>query len=153
MLDAVGFAVLATQRDGQPHTSLVAITPVDGVRKLLFATYRSTRKYHSLSLDGRVSLFLLDPTAGAFEAQRTVLSAHGLAAEAPVDRRTALASLHAARHPFLCELLRSEDTALICVDVAAYQLVRGIDDACWYDLSNRSTGGSPPAQTTSPLGA
>ena len=38
LLNSVGFAVLATERAGQPHTSLVAITPVDGWHRLVFAT-------------------------------------------------------------------------------------------------------------------
>ena len=42
LLNSVGFAVLATERAGQPHTSLVAITPVDGWHRLVFATYRDT---------------------------------------------------------------------------------------------------------------
>jgi len=29
------FAVLATEGDGQPHTSLIAVTPTEGYRKLI----------------------------------------------------------------------------------------------------------------------
>jgi len=36
------FAVLATESEGQPHASLIAVTPMEGFRKLIFATYRNT---------------------------------------------------------------------------------------------------------------
>jgi hypothetical protein len=38
------FAVLATEGEGQPHASLIAVTPMENFRKLIFATYRNTRK-------------------------------------------------------------------------------------------------------------
>jgi len=130
------YAVLATQREGQPHTSLVAITPIDGVHTLLFATYRSTRKYRSISMDGRVSLFFDNRAAKPFGTDRhTLLTAHGFAAEAPADERCKLAETHANRHPDLLNLLASTDSALVCVRVDAYQLVYSIDDVRWYDPS------------------
>lgn len=43
------FAVLATEGDGQPHASLIGITPIEGYRKMIFATYRNTRKYTNLN--------------------------------------------------------------------------------------------------------
>jgi heme iron utilization protein len=52
------FAVLATEGDGQPHASLIAVTPMDGYRKLIFATYRNTRKYQNLSHNGRVAVLV-----------------------------------------------------------------------------------------------
>lgn len=137
-LDANQFAVLATQSEGQPHTSLVAITPIDGVRTLLFATYRSTRKYRSISMDGRVSLFFGAQATEPFVTQRPLLTAHGFASEAPDDKRREMAAAHADRHPYLLDLLGSTDAALVCVEVAAYQLVRSIDDVRWYDPSNRA---------------
>jgi hypothetical protein len=39
VLDASRFAVLATQYQGQPHTSLMAFTPMAGIRYLLVAKY------------------------------------------------------------------------------------------------------------------
>ena len=47
VLDTRRFAILATQSDGQPHTSLMAFTPMDGIRYLIVATYRDTLKYRN----------------------------------------------------------------------------------------------------------
>jgi heme iron utilization protein len=52
------FAVLATEGDGQPHTSLIAITPVNGFRHLVFATYRNTLKYRNLVNNSKVAVLI-----------------------------------------------------------------------------------------------
>lgn len=49
-------AVLATEGSGQPHASLIAITPFRGLREIIFATYKNTRKYGNLKLNGRVAV-------------------------------------------------------------------------------------------------
>jgi len=49
ILNTSGFAVLATESNGQPHTSLIAITPYGNFRQLIFATYRNTLKYRNLT--------------------------------------------------------------------------------------------------------
>ncbi len=48
VLERNRLAVLATQRNRQPHTSLIAFTPLESLRFLPFATYRSTLKYKSI---------------------------------------------------------------------------------------------------------
>ena len=49
------FAVLATDGNGQPHASLIAITPLENSRQLVFATYRNTHKYRNISLNSKVA--------------------------------------------------------------------------------------------------
>lgn len=58
MLHDIGFGVLATEHAGQPHTSLIAITPLDHGQRLLFATYRNTRKFSNLMHNKRVSVLM-----------------------------------------------------------------------------------------------
>ena len=58
MLHDIGFGVLATEHAGQPHTSLIAITPLDHGQRLLFATYRNTRKFSNLLHNKRVSVLM-----------------------------------------------------------------------------------------------
>ena len=52
------FAVLATESNGQPHTSLIAITPFGSSRKLIFATYRNTLKYRNLAHNSKVAVLI-----------------------------------------------------------------------------------------------
>ena len=128
------FAVLATERDGQPHSSLIAITPIGGVRQLIFATYRSTRKYRNLTQNGKVAVFIDDrddnrPPPGGF-----VLTALGHAQVVSADESEAVSRAHLQRHPDLESFLGSLDCALIRVTVDAYQVVGAIDDVRWWRL-------------------
>ena len=138
VLDTHRFAVLATQRGRQPHTSLVAYTPMDGVRRLIFATYRTTRKFSGLLEDGRVALFIGDQGRGASldRSAESLLTAHGHASEASSAERGTLLHAHTRRHPDLAGFLASTDVALIAVDVSAYQLVASIEDVRWFDPSD-----------------
>ncbi len=52
------FAVLATQSDGQRHTSLMAFTTIDGICRFIVATYRDTKKYRNLLKDNRVAALI-----------------------------------------------------------------------------------------------
>lgn len=137
VLDANRFAVLATQRAGQPHASLMAFTPVSGLRYIVFATYRDTLKYQNLFADGRVAL-LIGGQDGETTRQnrRLVLTALGEAIEIPEADRQAAVCAHLTRHPDLKEFLRSPDCALMRVVVVAYEVVRGIDDVQWYKVQD-----------------
>ena len=58
VLKTSSFAVLATEGNGQPHTSLIAITPVENYRQIIFATYRNTLKYRNLSDNNKVAVLI-----------------------------------------------------------------------------------------------
>ena len=51
-------AVLATQNELQPYTSLVAFAASDDLKELLFATTRATRKYANFSSNPRVAMLV-----------------------------------------------------------------------------------------------
>ena len=55
-LESSRFAVLATEGAGQPHASLIAITPFESYRQLIFATYRDTRKFSNLAINRKVAV-------------------------------------------------------------------------------------------------
>jgi nitroimidazol reductase NimA-like FMN-containing flavoprotein (pyridoxamine 5'-phosphate oxidase superfamily) len=138
-LQARRFAVLATERDGQPHSSLVAITPMGGSRELLFATYRDTRKYRNLVSNSKVSVFVdgrWTERAGSGAQDGFVLTALGHAHEvASVDRKAACVA-HLQRHPDLDAFLGSPNCAMVRVTVQAYQVVGAIDDVKWWRLAS-----------------
>ncbi len=58
VLQASRFAVLATEGNGQPHASLIAITPSGSFRQLVFATYRNTIKYRNLAQNSKVAVLI-----------------------------------------------------------------------------------------------
>ena len=116
LLTTTGFAVLATENEGQPHTSLIAITPFDEGQRLVFATYRNTRKFTNL----------MQNQAGF------ILSAMGRAQEIHTAMHPQLLAAHLEKHPDLAAFTQSPDCVLLEVVVEAYQVVRGIDDVTWW---------------------
>ena len=137
LLGTQPLAVLASDRGGQPYTSLVAFASLEGGRRLLFATTRATRKYENLMENGKVSLMLDDRSNRASDfreaAAATVL---GVADEVvnEVDKER-LARLYIDKHPHLEEFLRSPTCALFMVNVKVVYLVSRFQDVMEIDFS------------------
>jgi uncharacterized pyridoxamine 5'-phosphate oxidase family protein len=138
LLNTMGFAVLATENAGQPHTSLIAFTQVDEGQRLIFATYRNTRKFTNLMQNQRVSVLMdgsrrdcPDGTATSF-----VLSAVGRVQEINAFTHPELLGAHLEKHPDLETFTQAPDCVLLEVVVEAYQVVHGIDDVTWWTVAD-----------------
>lgn len=146
LLNTTDFAVLATENAGQPHTSLVAITPLDEGQRLIFATYRNTRKFTNLMQNQRVSVLVdgrhREGSSGALAG--FILSAVGRVQEIDTSTHPRLLGAHLQKHPDLTTFTQAADCVLLEVMVEAYQVVRGIDDVSWWytdDLKNLPSSG------------
>ena len=134
LLSTTGFAVLATENAGQPHTSLIAITPLDEGQRLVFATYRDTRKFTNLMQNQRVSV-LMDGRSregASDESAGFILSAVGRVQEISAALHAQVLGAHLQKHPDLAAFTQAPDCVLLEVVVEAYQVVRGIDDVTWW---------------------
>jgi heme iron utilization protein len=131
------FAVLATEGDGQPHASLIAVTPMEGYRKLIFATYRNTRKYHNLTHNGKVAVLVesIDISRSVLQ-ESFVLTAFGHVEEIEISEKNMVFNTHLERHPELLSFIQSEDCSLVRIKVDTYQVVRGIDDVEWWTIDD-----------------
>jgi len=137
VFQANNLAVLATEGDGQPHASLVAITPIDGFVHLIFATYRSTRKYNNLINNGKVAILFENRNINNLNQQEiTALTAFGYAREINIDEYAMAMQTHVLKHPAQAKFLLSADCAIFQVVVDAYQLVKGIDDVQWWNIND-----------------
>jgi heme iron utilization protein len=126
------FAVLATESDGQPHTSLIAITPFKGFSQLIFATYRSTLKYRNITNNSKVAVLVEGEHVNATGLKETVvLTIIGHAEETSLIENKTLLHAHLKRHPQLESFMLSPDCALILVRARSYQVVYGIDNIKW----------------------
>jgi uncharacterized pyridoxamine 5'-phosphate oxidase family protein len=135
-LQANRFAILATEGKGQPHMSLIAITPVAGFHKLIFSTYRNTVKYSNLSENGKVAVLIENGNCKNLSLQGNfILTAFGHAEEIRVGNDLMLQS-HLERHPEMKSFIQSEECALIQITINAFQLVLGIEDVHWYSLDD-----------------
>ena len=58
LLESESFAVLSTQGDGQPYSSLICFAYSDDLKKLVFATPVDTRKFNLIIKSDRVSILV-----------------------------------------------------------------------------------------------
>jgi uncharacterized pyridoxamine 5'-phosphate oxidase family protein len=126
------FAVLATDDNGQPHVSLIAITPLENYRQLIFATYRNTNKYRNFSHNSKVAVLIESERINNKALKETVvLTIIGYTEEIHKTKNGAAYNAHLNRHPELEDFLHSSDCALILIIAESYQVVFGIDDIRW----------------------
>jgi nitroimidazol reductase NimA-like FMN-containing flavoprotein (pyridoxamine 5'-phosphate oxidase superfamily) len=137
VLDVSRFAVMATQQEGQPHASLMAFTPMNGIRYLIIATYRTTLKYSNLSKDGRVAVLINNYIAtGPSKYRDLVITAHGIATEIADQDHDIVKQAYLTRHPDFDDFLASPDCTLLRVVVSAYEVVGSTEDVQWYRLDD-----------------
>lgn len=118
-------AVLATQKNGQPYSSLVAFAVTEDLKQLIFATSRATRKYDNFSSDSRVALLIDNRSNKESDFHKAMaVTAVGAAIEVDENRRQQLAHLYLAKHPHLKEFVESPTCALVRVSVKTYYIVR-----------------------------
>jgi len=136
ILSSNRFAVLATESQRQPYTSFIAITPINILSELVFATYWNTRKYDNLMHNNKVSvLFEYRNNKENSQPQITILTAYGKATEVVVADSKSILQAHLQQHPEMNDFLKSADCAIFQIKVEAYQLVLGIDEIYWLNLN------------------
>jgi nitroimidazol reductase NimA-like FMN-containing flavoprotein (pyridoxamine 5'-phosphate oxidase superfamily) len=125
------FAVLATDDEGQPYTSLVNFALTKDCRKVIFATPKATQKYRNILKTKSVALLIDNRSKNTknlmgTEAVTIIGNAH------PVRRGKnwdALADIYCKKHPDLTDFVHSPSTALMvvdamrCVHVSEFQTV------------------------------
>jgi uncharacterized pyridoxamine 5'-phosphate oxidase family protein len=132
VLETSRFAVLATEGNGQPHTSLIAITPFKNFRQLIFATYRNTLKYRNLLNNSKVAVLIESRDANMKGLQKSiVLTIIGHTEEITLAENEAVHQAHLKRHPEMESFMLSSDCVLISIIAQSYQIVYGIDDIRW----------------------
>jgi uncharacterized pyridoxamine 5'-phosphate oxidase family protein len=126
------FAVLATEGNGQPHTSLIAITPFENFRQLTFATYRNTLKYRNLVNNSKVAVLIESRDVNINGLQKSiVLTIIGHTEEISITENGAAYKAHLKRHPEMESFMNSSDCAFILVIAQSFQIVNGTDDIRW----------------------
>jgi len=130
-------AVLATVGDGQPHASLIAITPFESFRQLIFATYRNTRKFRNLQQNSKVAVLVEGANEEKSGIQNGyVITAYGNAREISLAANDTALQAHLLKYPELLNFTNESDCALIIVNVENYQVVQGIDNVVWCSIDD-----------------
>lgn len=119
--------VLATQSDQYPYCNLIAFTPDNDLRTLLFTTPRGTQKYRNL-MHSPHAAFLVDNRleAGIDFGAGIAVTALGTVAEVPSSQRDALKARHGDRHVPIKDFINAPDSALCALRVSLYIVVSGV---------------------------
>jgi len=133
LLSSQQLAVLSTQRDGQPYSSLMAFAYSSDLKDIVVATGRSTRKHQNLVEESRVSL-LIDNRSNSendFYGAKA-LTVLGKAEQIGDAERREYEELYLNRHPYLEKFLLSPSTAFFKVMVHHYLLVSHFQNVMEY---------------------
>ena len=106
--------VLATQRAGRAHTSLVAFVASEDLKSVVFATGRATRKFRNCSQTEEVALLVDDRSNDPEDFHRAAaVSVYGQACEVPQTDAEPLRRSLIERHPYLAEFVATPTCALM----------------------------------------
>lgn len=129
--------VLATQGEGNPYGNLVAIAATDDLNRILFATLRSTRKFHNILVNKRVAMVIDNRSNRALDFRKAVaVTATGVAEEVSSSERDALQKVYLAKHPSLKEFVTAPTCALMQIDVERYYVVYRFQNVMEWDVKS-----------------
>ncbi len=139
LLRSQRLAVLSTQRDGQPYSSLMAFAYTADLKNIVIATGKSTRKHQNIVQECRVSL-LVDNRSNSDDdfSAATALTVLGKAQRIEDAERPAYEKLYLSRHPSLESFLASPSTALLRVSVSDYLLVSCFQSVMEYHVEEQA---------------
>jgi nitroimidazol reductase NimA-like FMN-containing flavoprotein (pyridoxamine 5'-phosphate oxidase superfamily) len=126
-------AVLATQRAEHPYASLVAFAADKDLRRIYFATPRSTRKFENLSANPHVALLISSSSNDPSDFHRAVaVTVQGRVEPIPENFREEKQQRYLHKHPYLADFVKSPTCAFLCVHVHAYYLVKNFQHVMEY---------------------
>jgi len=112
------FAVLATDDDGQPYTSLINFALTPDCKAVIFATPRATQKYRNMIKTKAVALLIDNRSKNAKNLMGT--EAVTVIGKARLLRKGKawedFANIYIKKHPDLAVFVHSPSTALMVVD-------------------------------------
>lgn len=125
LLETQKYAVLATDNNGQPYTSLMAFSVTEDLQSLILMTERGRLKYENLMANPRVAIMIDNrENLGSDLEEAMAVTAQGLAEEVSGNARDEWRAFHLARHPALQAFADSPGCALIRIKVTYYVIVR-----------------------------
>jgi nitroimidazol reductase NimA-like FMN-containing flavoprotein (pyridoxamine 5'-phosphate oxidase superfamily) len=138
LLQTNKICVLATVSEGEPHCSLMSYATDEYCREIYMATLKNTKKYRNLSANPSVSLLIDSREKRGKEGnvQTKALTVTGIFQSGMGEqRRTALRKVLLQRHPELEAFFTNPAAEIIVVKVKALQLLDGITDAYFEEVS------------------
>ena len=124
LFDSEKLAVLATQKNGQPYTSLVAFAATEDLKHMFFLTPVTTRKFDNLTASPKVAMLVNNSRNQTEDITNAVsITAIGRASAIEGNDKKYLMDLFLKRHPHLTDFAQDPSTALVSVAVETYIVV------------------------------
>jgi nitroimidazol reductase NimA-like FMN-containing flavoprotein (pyridoxamine 5'-phosphate oxidase superfamily) len=133
-------AVLATDSDGKPYTSLIAYALTPDLKGIIFSTPKTTRKYKNILRNNHVSL-LIDTRSNTKKDYMSAESVTIIGNARPERRRKEwleLAQVLKKKHPELSEFIDSPETAGVFVKITRCIHVTKFQSVSEWNLKSRS---------------
>lgn len=135
LLQEQKLAVLATVRNFQPYSSLMAFVATDDLATIVTATGDSTRKHLNLQLQPRVSMLVDNRSNDEADFHRAAaITIIGRAEMVDEEEAESLKPLYLAKHPYLKDFLQSPSTTLFKITVFHYLMVTRFQSVMEYHL-------------------
>ena len=135
LLDSQQLAVLSTQRDGQPYSSLMAFAFTADLANIVVATGKSTRKHQNIIQESRVSLLIDNRSYSENDFHAAIaVTVIGKALLLEQSGQPDYEKIYLQKHPYLENFLSSPTTAFVKIAVSRYVLVSRFQDVMEYRL-------------------
>lgn len=133
LLGSQSLAVLSTQGEEGPYSSLVAFINSADLRHIYFATSRTTRKFANLARVPRIAM-LIGSRANQSLDFHSAQAVTVIGDAAPLDHQAAdrLRSDYIDRHPYLKDFVNASSCALVEIQAARYILVERFQNVVEY---------------------
>ena len=117
-------AVIATQSDGQPYTSLVAFAASSDFKKLYFITQRATRKLANIHSNPRIAVMIDNRSNKDSDIHDAIgVTITGTSRQLTGDERQNALTCYLAKHPHMEEFATALSSVLIEVSAEHYYIV------------------------------
>lgn len=139
ILSSQRLAVLATERNGQPYSSLMAFAHSSDLSVIGVATGVATRKHINLLQESRVSL-LIDTRSNSevdFH-EAAAVTAIGKAELVQEKDRHQLYEIYLNKHPYLDTFLHAPSTSFFKISIHHYLIVNRFQNVMEYHLTDET---------------
>lgn len=139
LLSSQKLAVLSTQRNGQPYSSLMAFGYTDDLREIIIATAKTTRKHQNIREESRVSLLVDNRSNGESDFhQALALTIIGTAGSVDPGEGELYEKIYLERHSYLQRFLHSPTTTMFRINVSHYLLVSRFQEVMEYQMQDEA---------------
>lgn len=124
LFDAQRLAVLSTQSNQQPYSSLIAFAVSSDLTDFYFLTPNTTRKYENLISNPKVCILVNNSQNQADDIYKAVsVTGMGIASVVEKDDSEKVMEMFLEKHPQLDDFSRAPTTAFIRIAMSRYFMV------------------------------